>query len=66
MMPELHNIKDQKLQREMQKNIKKLIKYKNHYFKELAHNINGAAEAREVEKGFALAKSSQHSNIVPI
>ena len=57
MMSELHSIKDQKLQREMQKKIKKhRIKLKNDYFKELADNINGAAEAREVEKEFALAK----------
>ena len=57
MMSELHSVKDQKLQREMQKKIKKhRIKLKNDYFKELADNINGAAEAREVEKEFALAK----------
>ena len=41
----------------MQKKITKYrIKLKNNYFKELADNINGAAEAREVEKEFALTK----------
>ena len=36
--------------------VKKRIDLKNKYFKEIADNINSAAQAREVEKEFALMK----------
>ena len=43
--------------RELRKRIKtRRHKLKNEYFKEMADNINNAAEARDVQKEFALAK----------
>ena len=43
--------------RKQQKNIKKRrMELKNNYYREMADTINDAANAREVEKEFALAK----------
>ena len=54
---ELRNCKDHDQSRKLQKTIKKRRqKLKNDYFKGLAQDINSVAEAREVEKEFAMAK----------
>ena len=56
-MKKLRSCADFDEMRKLQKAIKKRRKWlKNEYYKELADNINTAAQAREVEKEFALAK----------
>ena len=56
-MKELHNCTKHDEMRKLQKTIKKRRKWlKNKYYKEMADNINTAAQAREVEKEFTLAK----------
>ena len=56
-MKELHNCTKHDEMRKLQKTIKKRRKWlKNKYYKEMADNINMAAQAREVEKEFTLAK----------
>ena len=53
----LKKTKDKKSVRILQKEIKKCRKkLKNEYFKKLADGINCVAEARQVDKEFALAK----------
>ena len=57
MTKDLRRTNDGKEVRRKQKLIRKRRRtLKNRYYKELADNINNAAEAREVEKEFALAK----------
>ena len=54
---ELHRCKKTEDVRRIQKDLKKRRnQLKNAYYKELADNINSVAEAREVEKEFAMAK----------
>ena len=57
MIRNMKKCKDRKRVKAYQKQIKDRRKYlKNAYFKELADNINTVAEARQVDKEFALAK----------
>ena len=57
-MKDLKKCHDRKERRKLQKSIKRRRKkLKNDYYKELADNINAAAEARNVEKEFAIAKN---------
>ena len=54
---ELKSCTDYKETRKLQRKIKETQKrLKNEYYRELADNINTIAEAREVEKEFAMAK----------
>ena len=56
-MKELYKCKDNKEVRKKQKLIKKRRnQLMNGYYRELANNINNAAEARDVEKEFAMAR----------
>ena len=56
-LKKLHSCTDHKETRKLQKKIKDTQKWlKNEYYRELADNINTVAEAREVEKEFAMAK----------
>ena len=58
-MKELHNCTKHDEMRKLQKTIKKRRKWlKNKYYKEMADNINTAAQAKEVEKEFTLAKNT--------
>ena len=57
MVKDLQKQKKEKDVRRMQKEIKnKRLELKNEYYKDIADNINNAAQAREVEKEFALMK----------
>ena len=57
MVKDLQKQKNNDDLRRMQKLIKKKrMELKNEYYKEIADNINNAAQAREVEKEFALMK----------
>ena len=57
MIRDMKKCKDRKRVKSYQKQIKDRRKYlKNAYFKEIADNINTVAEARQVDKEFALAK----------
>ena len=55
LLTELRGCSEKGKLRKLQKEVKERRKYlKNKYYKELADNINTAAEARQVEKEFAL------------
>ena len=57
MTNQLKKLKEEKEIRRMQKKIKERRNYlKNEYYQEMADSINNAAQAREVEKEFALLK----------
>jgi retron-type reverse transcriptase len=57
LMMQLRKCSDSTARKELHKTIKRRRKnLKNDYYKELADNINTAAEARDAEKEFAMAK----------
>ena len=57
MVKKLSCTKNHRDMRKLQEEIKKKrIQLKNEYYKEIADGINGAAQAREVEKEFAMMK----------
>ena len=57
MLKDLQKLNKVEDVRKMQKEIKKKrMELKNKYYKDIAENINSAAQAREVEKEFALMK----------
>ena len=59
MLKDLQKLNKVEDVRKMQKEIKKKrMELKNKYYKDIAENINSAAQAREVEKEFAMMKKA--------